>query len=461
MSSYSDYLASKKLYTVNNVAPSCNAPCMTSPGPLYDGGCANEGTSCCVGPTGPPGDTYVTFFTETFYPNMLFLNGVIGFKVDNNLAYIPGIVVKCQAVPLPLETSLYSFGGIVSTYDPTSGLIVINAVTNISANFPYSATRQYTLNIDNTGPPGPLGPAGGPPGPQGPPGTPGGPPGPPGPKGDSVVLQATANQTTVDNSNPDNPIVGLASDVILGNSLTFSTANPSNVLSYRTDIYNGFSINDNLNVNKLYLQTSGDNSISHNGTKFIVNGSVDISGNVGLGNIVGPYNSVIARLPQTAATTDSYAVRMAYSTTISGIAQWQLFASTSSAVKKANITSLVDSTNILDVRPVSYNPIAPNGELEKTHIGFIAEEMAENELGDHFVIRDENGVPKSIQYELMIPLYASAMRALRARVAELEKTVKYQEEKLEKMEELDERLRDIERSMNYFGTLNIISDFKF
>ena len=49
--------------------------------------------------------------------------------------------------------------------------------------------------------------------------------------------------------------------------------------------------------------------------------------------------------------------------------------------------------------------------------------MAQNELGNYFVIHDEDGSPKSIQYELLMPLYASAMRALRARCGELEATV--------------------------------------
>jgi hypothetical protein len=454
MSSSSDYIASKRMYIVNNGSSnSCNAPCITSPGPLYDGGCSSGGGGdCCDGPTGPPGDKYLSYFSETFFANILFTNGAIGVKIDAGLAYMPGMFVRCLLVLQPSEIDMQYFYGTVSSYDESSGVIVINAINRISANIPYGVTRQYSVNIDNTGPTGPTGPYGGPTGPQGETGPAGGPTGHTGPKGDNVVLQSTANQTTVNNTVPTSPVVGLASNVILGNSLTFASANPAKILSYSTGSYTGFSMNDNLNINGLYFQTSGDNSISHNGTKFIVNGSMDISGNVGLGNVTGPYNPVIARLPQNAATTDSYAVRMAYTSAISGIAQWQLFASTSSSTRKANIESLPDSTSILDVRPVSYNPIAENGELETKHIGFIAEEMAENELGDLFVIHDENGVPKSIQYELMIPLYASAMRALRARVADLENTVKTQGEKLAKMDELDARLRAIEG-------LDIISNF--
>ena len=59
--------------------------------------------------------------------------------------------------------------------------------------------------------------------------------------------------------------------------------------------------------------------------------------------------------------------------------------------------------------------------------------MAQNELGNYFVIRDDDGSPKSIQYELLIPLYASAMRALRARVGDLESTVVDQGKKIEEL----------------------------
>ena len=454
MSSYSDYIATKRLYIVNNISSNtCNAPCITSPGPLYDGGCSTScsstGDDCCAGPTGPSGDKYLSYFSETFYSNILFTNGAIGVKIDTGLAYLSGMYVRCLLVLLSTEVDSQYFYGKVSSYDESTGVIVINSINRISDDFPYGSTRQFSINIDNTGPTGATGPYGGPIGPTGPTGPSGGPTGPTGP---TVLLVATANQTTVDNTDSSSPIVGLADDVILGNSLTFSSASSSKKLSYSTGSYSGFSINDNLNVSSLYFQSSVDNSITHNGTKFIVTGAMDISGNVGLGNTTGPYNPIIARLPQSATTTNSYTVRMAYTSDISNISQWQLFTCVSSALQKANIQSLPDSTSILDVRPVSYNPITPNGELAKTHIGFIAEEMAQNELGDYFVIHDENGVPKSIQYELLMPLYASAMRARRARVADLENTVRIQGKKLAKMDELDARLRAIEG-------LDIISNF--
>lgn len=405
MTSYSDYIAAKRIYTVNNGSSSsgCNDICMTSPGPLFNGDCYSGMEYCAPGPTGPPGDMYISYFTKIFYVNRLFTNCIIGIKIDEGLAYLPGMNVKIQAVLQPNETEIQSFYGIVSSYDKSNGVLAVSSVSRISTNFPYAISKEYIVNIDNTGPTGPP-----------------------------VSLQATANQTTVNNTTPTQPIIGVASNLIIGNSLTFSEATPTNVISYGTiGSSQGFTINDNVKVSNLYFTSSADKYISHTGSNFTVNDSITITGNTIIGNTTGTYNSILARIPQNAATTDSYTVRMAYNTAISGIGQWQLFASTSTANQKANIETLPDSTSILDVRPVSYNPISSiTGKHERKHIGFIAEEMAQNELGDYFVIHDEDGSPKSIQYELLIPLYASAMRALRARCGDLEATVALQGEKI-------------------------------
>jgi hypothetical protein len=355
---------------------------------------------------------YISYFTKIFYTNSLFTNCIIGIKIDAGLAYLPGMNVKIQAVLQPNETEVQSFYGIVSSYDKSDGVLAVYSVSRISTNFPYAISKEYIVNIDNTGPTGPP-----------------------------VSLQATANQTTVNNTTPTQPIIGVASNLIIGNSLTFSAATPTNILSYGTiGSSQGFTINDNVKVSNLYFTSSADKYISHTGSNFTVNDSITITGNTIIGNTTGTYNSILARIPQNAATTDSYAVRMAYNTAISGIEQWQLFASTSTATQKANIETLPDSTSILDVRPVSYNPISSiTGEHERKHIGFIAEEMAQNELGDYFVIHDEDGSPKSIQYELLIPLYASAMRALRARCGDLESVVALQGEKIEELYRIIQR----------------------
>ena len=415
MTSYSDYIAAKRIYTVNNGSSfgGCNDICMTSHGPIFNGDCSSGMENCAPGPTGPPGDTYMSYFTKIFYTNRLFTNCIIGIKIDQGLAYLPGMNVKIQAVLLPSETDIQCFYGIVSSYDKSNGVLAVYAVSRISTNFSYGISKEYIVNIDNTGPTGPP-----------------------------VSLQATANQTTVNNTTPTQPVIGIANNLILGNSLTFSSANPANIISYGSigTSATGFTINDNVKVSNLFFTSSADKSISHTGSNFTVNDDITITGNTIIGNTTGAYNSILARIPENAATTDSYTVRMAYNTAISGIGQWQLFASTSTAKEKANIETLPDSTSILDVRPVSYNPISPiTGEQARKHIGFIAEEMAQNELGNYFVIHDEDGSPKSIQYELMIPLYASAMRALRARCGDLEATVALQGEKIAELYRIIQR----------------------
>uniref|UniRef100_A0A6C0JZ83 Peptidase S74 domain-containing protein n=1 Tax=viral metagenome TaxID=1070528 RepID=A0A6C0JZ83_9ZZZZ len=413
MASYNEYIASKRLYAINNIPYSCNSQCIISPGPLYDGGistgCGTNNYDYYIGPTGPPGDKYLSYFTETFYANVLFENGIIGIVVDKNLAYIPGMRVKCQVVNDVPSNDIVCFYGIVSKYD--NGVLIINNINNISGNFPYNIKTNYAININNTGP--------------------------------SISLENTPNQIDIQTIPPATYKFSLNDNVIIGNSISFSQSNTAKITYDASSSANGIVMNSNMKTDAVYFTASGNKNITHTGTNFIINDNIDISGNANvagnmaingntiLGDISGSiYSSIYAKLPQIATTLNSYAVRMAF-TNISGIFKWQLFASTSSRKQKANIKILPDSTAILDVAPVTYNPIYQlNGEYQCTHIGFIAEEMAKNELGNYFVIRDETGEPKSIQYELMIPVYASAMRNIRTRVEELEKIVQMQDEKI-------------------------------
>jgi hypothetical protein len=408
MTTYNDYIASKRLYTVNNGFSSdgCNSICMSTPGPLYDGDYARGMTMYIPGPTGPSGDVYISYFTKIFYAKSLFNNCIIGIKIDDSLAYLPGMYVKVQTVIDPEDDELKYFYGTVHSYDRASGVLVIHTVEHISDNFPYGINKEYVVNIDNTGPP--------------------------------VELQSTLNQTIVDNTMPTKPIIGLVDDVIIGSSLTFSQAEGTKISYGNIGTEMGFIINDNIQVDKLFFTNSGDKYITHSGTSFAINDAISLVGNTTIGNINEEGSgTVITRLPQNATTDNSFAVRMStipIGNVNHGIQKWQLFASTSTAKQKTNIETLPDSTSILDVRPVSYNPISTiTGKQSKTHIGFIAEEMAQNELGNYFVIRDEDGSPKSIQYELLIPLYASAMRSLRSRVGDLENMIAEQGKKIEEL----------------------------
>ena len=68
MSSYSDYIASKRISIINNVTSSntCNAPCINASVPIYDGACYSgcEKDTCYAGPTGPSGDKYLSYFND-------------------------------------------------------------------------------------------------------------------------------------------------------------------------------------------------------------------------------------------------------------------------------------------------------------------------------------------------------------------------------------------------------------
>ena len=91
---------------------------------------------------------------------------------------------------------------------------------------------------------------------------------------------------------------------------------------------------------------------------------------------------------------------------------------------KTNIEPLPDNDDILNVQPVYFHYKDASGNaMEPKRIGFIAEEMAENKLGNYFVVRTKEGIIEGINPELMIPAYASAMRVLKTKINNLEKVL--------------------------------------
>ena len=101
--------------------------------------------------------------------------------------------------------------------------------------------------------------------------------------------------------------------------------------------------------------------------------------------------------------------------------QFEIYYSTSSKKYKTNIQTLPDEETILDVRSVSFNALDSSGNaLPETCIGFIAEEMEENEIGKHFVVKDYSENVISFSYDYSIAAFASAMRCLRTRIVNLE-----------------------------------------
>ena len=98
------------------------------------------------------------------------------------------------------------------------------------------------------------------------------------------------------------------------------------------------------------------------------------------------------------------------------VAGTPLYTTTSSLRYKTNIEALPDSDEILKVNPVFYNYKDKDGNPKpEKNIGFIAEEMAEDELGNYFVVRNSDGLCETINYGLLTPLYASASRTLKTK----------------------------------------------
>jgi hypothetical protein len=99
---------------------------------------------------------------------------------------------------------------------------------------------------------------------------------------------------------------------------------------------------------------------------------------------------------------------------------------------KTNILPISDNDDILNVQPVYFNYKDASGNIQyPKRIGFIAEEIAENEFGNYFVVRKPTGEVDGINTELMIPLYASAMRLLKLRINDLEKVLQDLKDEME------------------------------
>jgi hypothetical protein len=178
----------------------------------------------------------------------------------------------------------------------------------------------------------------------------------------------------------------------------------------------------------------GSVSLGHDGTQFTMNdtlaitggitvsGSATFSGNVTLGNSTS--DDIIGTFITNASTTNTYAIRWVYQGAApSGILVSQIYAHTSSRKYKENIITIPDSDEIINVRPVSFQTkadIEAIGEGAPTQYGYIAEEMAENPVGMRFVNYNQDGSAEAVQYDMLAPAFASAMRAIRTRINQIE-----------------------------------------
>jgi hypothetical protein len=165
------------------------------------------------------------------------------------------------------------------------------------------------------------------------------------------------------------------------------------------------------------ITTSGDMYLNNN-NRITFNGGVryfsyETSGS----NFVLNDSLSIPLVADTSLTPRVYGKTLALGTT-------RLFYLPSSVKYKENIYPIPDNDEILKIQPTYFHYKDPSGNaLPQKNIGFIAEEMAENEMGNYFVVRDTEGVVDGINPELMVPAYVSAMRVLRSNISTLEKSL--------------------------------------
>jgi hypothetical protein len=179
----------------------------------------------------------------------------------------------------------------------------------------------------------------------------------------------------------------------------------------------------------------GSASLDHDGTQFTMNdtlaitgsitvsGSATFSGNVTLGNSTS--DDITGTFITNASTSNTYPLRWVYQGAApSGLVVNQIYAHTSSRKYKDNILGIPDSDSIIDVQPVSFQTkadIAAIGESAPMQYGYIAEEMAENPMGMRFVNYNQDGSAEAVQYDMLAPAFASAMRSMRSRIVDLER----------------------------------------
>ena len=127
----------------------CNNSCAYAYGSIYSGDNTNPCVQCPAGPTGPPGDRYLSYFTETFYSNRLFNGARIGIKIDPYLAYVPTDTVFIQVVATDTYPTPHRFYATVVSYDSAIGIILLNNISGISPSFPFGQSITFIINLYN------------------------------------------------------------------------------------------------------------------------------------------------------------------------------------------------------------------------------------------------------------------------------------------------------------------------
>jgi len=150
MPSSSDYTLAKKILNIkqnmNLITDYDSNNCYNCNSTVIGNDYAATGQQGPPGPPGPPGDRYLTTFTDTLYKYVMD-TGSIGVQLENGLAYIHGLHIRCvhDALSPPYD----NFTGTVMSYNDKTGVMIITNISNISAGFVYSTERTYKINVDN------------------------------------------------------------------------------------------------------------------------------------------------------------------------------------------------------------------------------------------------------------------------------------------------------------------------
>jgi len=189
-----------------------SGPCVNSPRTYtcnLIGLTGEAGATGAAGPTGPVGSSYITFTT---LPSSLTprLGDLITLQVGTGLSYTVGISLLVADTATPFS----SFQGVVRSYSPINGQLILENITTITG--PFTNISTYRINL--TGPSGAVGAVGatGPGGAVGATGAAG--VGSTGPAGDRFK---TSTQYPVTLS----PVVGSTIPLTVGTNLAYITGN--------------------------------------------------------------------------------------------------------------------------------------------------------------------------------------------------------------------------------------------
>jgi hypothetical protein len=86
-----------------------------------------------------------------------------------------------------------------------------------------------------------------------------------------------------------------------------------------------------------------------------------------------------------------------------------------------DIETVLDTSKIYDLRPVTFNPSTGHGDTSEVHIGLIAEEV--ERIIPLIVPKDSMGRPSSVRYSILAVLLLAEMKKLKIEIADLKRNI--------------------------------------